>query len=60
MRVVGGSLPLELEDDHPAVVPGGEQVLLRVRGQYPEPVVLPAEGLDAHALADVPHLAIRA
>lgn len=54
--IVGGSLPLQLEDDHPAVVPGGEQVLLGVRGQYPEAVVLATEGLHAHALADVPHL----
>lgn len=56
MGVVGGPLPLELEDDHPAVVAGSEQVLLRVGGQYPEAIILSPEGLHAHALADVPHL----
>lgn len=56
VSVVGGPLPLQLENNHPAVVPGGQEVLLRVRRQDPKAVVLATEGLHAHALADVPHL----
>ena len=52
---VGGSLPLQLEDDHPAVVTGSEQVESGVAGQDPEPVVLSPEGVEAGPLAHVPH-----
>mmetsp|Transcript_11249 Transcript_11249/g.32344 ORF Transcript_11249/g.32344 Transcript_11249/m.32344 type:complete len:424 (-) Transcript_11249:228-1499(-) len=50
----GGAFALQLEHDHTGIVTGGEQVLVAVRGQDPEPVPLPAEGLHANALGDVP------
>lgn len=56
MSVVRRPFSLQLEDDHAAVVPSGEQVLLRVRRQDPEAVIFATEGLHTHALADVPHL----
>lgn len=59
MCVVGRPFPLELEDDHPAVVAGREQILLWVSGEDPEAVVLSTERLYSHALANVPHLHTR-
>mmetsp|Transcript_14693 Transcript_14693/g.43528 ORF Transcript_14693/g.43528 Transcript_14693/m.43528 type:complete len:467 (-) Transcript_14693:330-1730(-) len=53
--VIGGPLPLQLEDDHAGVMASGQEVLLRVRSEDPEPVVLSAEGLNAHAPGNVPH-----
>lgn len=43
LHVVGGALPLQLEDDHTAVVTRGQQVLLRVSGKDPEPVKMPSQ-----------------
>ena len=42
---VGGSLALELEDDHAAVVTGGKHVEGRVGCHHPESVMLTSEGL---------------
>jgi hypothetical protein len=37
----GGALALELEYNHPRVMARGKQVVLRMRGEDPEPVVFP-------------------
>ena len=50
-----GSLALQLEDDHTGVVAGREEVEGGVAGDDPETVVLPAEGVQAVALAHVPN-----
>lgn len=54
MRGEGGTLALQLEDNHAAVVPRREEVDLGVCRHDPEAVVLPAEGLDPLPLAHVP------
>lgn len=55
VRRVRRALALELEHDHPAVVPRREEVHLRVRAENPKPVVLSSKRLHPRPLAHVPH-----
>ena len=50
-----GTLSLQLEDDHAGVVARGKQVEGGMAGNDPETVVLTPEGVQAVALAHVPH-----
>ena len=51
----GGTLPLQLEDNHTRIVTCGQQILRAMGGKDPESVALTTEGLYTDTLGHVPN-----